>query len=132
MVAEHRSHLVKRSILVVECCLCLSLPNFAQEPLPRFASPILVVFAVLVRLFQEEDADGKAKNHESSADQVWKKKRVRLKDGVLEKRHYVGGTSEQAAKRSANDGATKSGQHGQFGTCSVISYPRHQTKGMME
>jgi len=107
VVAEHRSHLVKRSILVVKGCICVSLPKFAKKPLPRFASAILVVLAILVCLFQKQDADGKAKYDETSANKVREKKRVLVEDGIPENGHYVGRTSEQTAKGAADDGATK-------------------------
>ena len=107
VVAEHRSHLVKRGILVVKGCICVSLPKFAKQPLPRFASPILVVLSVLVCLLQKQDADGKAQYDEASAHKVRKQKRIAVEDGIPEHGHYVGRASEQAAKGAADDGATK-------------------------
>ena len=133
VIFEHGSQLVNGGILVVEGCICISSPKFAQDPLPRFASTIPVILSVLMRFFQKQDTNHKPKQDHGSAEQVRKKVRVRLKDGTLENMGPLfGRSSENTAKESADDGPTKWRSVAYKTKVSGETHPRHQTKGIME
>lgn len=65
-----------------------------------------------MRLLEKEKADDKAKDNNTRADKIREQERVRLEDGALEEFKGLGGTGEQSAKSSSDDGATKGGQSG--------------------
>lgn len=115
MTFKHAAHLVHRAILVAQGCVCVSSPHFTQQPLTSLAAAISVVLAVFVRFLEKQDADGESKNDDCGTDQIREQVGIRVENGALEPGgEGYGGARENAAKRRADDGATK--QRSELGT----------------
>jgi hypothetical protein len=133
VVFKHRPHLVKGCILVAERCVGISPPNFAQDPLPRFASTIPVVLAVFVRFLQKQNANREPEQDHGRAEEIGKQVRVGFENGLFENcRPRSGRASENTAKETADNGPAKKRSAAYQTPCSGGTYPRHQIKGMME
>jgi hypothetical protein len=72
VIFEHGCQLVKGRILVAKRCFCTSPPEFAQDPLPRFASTIPVVLSVFMGLLQEQNSDCEPKKNNHGAEKIRK------------------------------------------------------------
>lgn len=84
VILQHRCHLIKGCVFLVQRLVGLGPPDLAQQPFASLETTVLIVPLVFMSFLQKQNADCESENDNESADDVWQKEWETFKDSAVE------------------------------------------------